>query len=586
MGKKKNKGVALIAVIVMIVLLSSIIIAVVLTATISIKRANYYNDKLTAYEIAENGIQEILYRLNYYGYREYNGNPDYTRISWIGSNLIYSTVTIPKWYETEILSKGFSLSNLSKYETEISYPELGRNANCTLYFIDINSPTLPETDLDLIISKGNYNGRTTTISFLLRGAGEIEQFTPHFWYGDFAHKNTNRAKGICGITEAFNKHVIYANQVSGSGTTVKGNITTTSQKPYPYPSTLKDATWTETTNVNLPDLESIPSIPLPTRPATFTENYDNAGNCNGNPVLPTGVSFTPPSGPYTFGTGYTQSGPVKIEGANATLTGNCEINNYFYITGGNLTITSTVKFQNDACLEIETGTLTISANSTIDGDLKIKTSNNNTISNSNITINGSLIWEGSQLTISGTSIRIYGHLIVKGNNLIISNTATNFQINASSSNREAGIIVNNGDLTISAPISITIGNNQITGILVYADTGNRTVNINASPYFTFPSGITNQLPIIGYNTGGGINITISGNIPRGIFAKGNSDNGNITINSGTINGCLIANGTVNLNGGTLTYNSDPFKNNSEVYKGFVGGRRRYIPVPGSWRIEW
>lgn len=220
---KKGKGLALIAVIVMIVLFSSLILAVVLSATISIRRANYYKDKLIALEIAEQGIQEILYRMNYYGYRENDGGTEWKRASWIGYNLQSSTVNIPKWYNDLISSKGFSSSDLNKYETDILFPELGKNAKSTIYFIDINSTTNPETDLDLIISKGSYNGRISTISFLLRGAGEIKNYSSDFWYGDFSDKNTKRTKGNPGIAEAFNKHVIYATTISGTSTQVKGN---------------------------------------------------------------------------------------------------------------------------------------------------------------------------------------------------------------------------------------------------------------------------------------------------------------------------------------------------------------------------
>ena len=52
-------------------------------------------------------------------------------------------------------------------------------------------------------------------------------------------------------------------------------------------------------------------------------------------------------------------------------------------------------------------------------------------------------------------------------------------------------------------------------------------------------------------------------------------------------GAIITNKTINLNGGEINYDSRPFKNNiTDVYKNFVGGRRKYLPVPGSWRIEW
>ena len=46
--------------------------------------------------------------------------------------------------------------------------------------------------------------------------------------------------------------------------------------------------------------------------------------------------------------------------------------------------------------------------------------------------------------------------------------------------------------------------------------------------------------------------------------------------------------TVTLNGGSVIYNPKPFKESKKapIYKGFIGGRRVYLPVPGSWRVEW
>jgi type II secretory pathway pseudopilin PulG len=213
----KKKGVALIAVIVTIVLFTSLILAVVLAATMSIRRANYYKDKLIALEIAENGLQKILYNLNYYGYQENKGT-GWSKASWIGSNFKSSSFSLPEWYSVLIRSKGFTENDLTKYETEISLPEYGGKGKYTLYFIDANSQTASETDLDLIVAKGSYGGRTSTISFLLRGAGEIQRDNSgNYFYGDFKNslgvqpvKNPNRTLGSCGIPEAFNKHVISA----------------------------------------------------------------------------------------------------------------------------------------------------------------------------------------------------------------------------------------------------------------------------------------------------------------------------------------------------------------------------------------
>ncbi|MCM8760408.1 MAG: hypothetical protein NC832_01660, partial [Candidatus Omnitrophica bacterium] len=64
---------------------------------------------------------------------------------------------------------------------------------------------------------------------------------------------------------------------------------------------------------------------------------------------------------------------------------------------------------------------------------------------------------------------------------------------------------------------------------------------------------------------------------------------NITLNDNTqkITGILVAGDTLQIGKNTrLIYDPKPYLENSRVYKGFVGGRRRYVPVPGSWKIKW
>jgi len=605
---KKNKGVALIAVIVMIILFSSIILAVVLTSTIAIKRANFYYDKLIALEIAETGIQKLFYNLNYRYEEDDTGAGGWTRRSLIGSDFRSSNYSIPEWYRNLINSKRLSESDLTKYEIEISLPEYGGKGKYILYFIDANSATAPEADLDLIVCKGSYRGRTATISCLLRGAGEIwTDPNKNYFYGDFKVKNTNRTYGSCGISEAFNKHVIYATYVSGTGS-IKGNITTTD-----FTGTLpSEATLTKTSNVSIPNLKDIPQDPLNLKPSPSSWDMrfkDDDGQFPYSssppyvPTLPSEVTYKV-NGTYEE---YTINGAsigeekkwIFEKAASGTLT--------VKITGpttvSDKAIIKSGADGDNADLEVD---FSGSNNPNIQGqlvaerDIIIETENPNPnpIGTEGLVI----LWAGRNLIITTPQIKgdiiginkveftgpnqvnLNGSINTKGTITIPSDLIIN--INATNSDKKGAIILYNGDLTISSSssVNITIGNNQISAILLYADTGDHSININSSPNFTF--GETNQLAIIGYNKGGRCDINISGNIPRGIFSKGNNNNGNITLNSGNINGCLIANGTVNLNGGNLTYDSEPYKKNSEVYKGFVGGRRVYVPVIGSWRIEW
>jgi len=248
----RKKGIALIVVLVLVVLFSALILVVVLSATMAIRKAHYYTDKTIALEIAESGMQQILYNLNYYGYQEDNNGTEWTRASWIGSKFQSSSYSIPQWYSNLITNNGLTTSDLTEYETELNLPEYAGKGKYKLYFIDANSTTNPETDLDLVIVKGTYKGKTATISCLLRGAGEIKNYGDDYWYGDFKIKNTNRTQGSCGISEAFNKHTIYATNVSGASSSIEGNITTISSKPPSFP--WSEATWVETPNTAIPVL--------------------------------------------------------------------------------------------------------------------------------------------------------------------------------------------------------------------------------------------------------------------------------------------------------------------------------------------
>ena len=62
---KKKKGVALIIVIVLILLFSAIILSVVLTSTTAYRRSAYFRDRNIAFNLAQIGIADALYKLNY-----------------------------------------------------------------------------------------------------------------------------------------------------------------------------------------------------------------------------------------------------------------------------------------------------------------------------------------------------------------------------------------------------------------------------------------------------------------------------------------------------------------------------------------
>ena len=687
----KRKGLALIAVIVMIILFSSLILAVVLSATMAIRRANYYKDKLIALEIAENGLQKILYNLNYYGYQENNSGSDWTRASWIGSNFINPvSFSLPKWYSDLIANKGLTENDLTKYETTVTLPEYGGKGKYTLYFIDANSQTNPETDLDLIVCKGIYRGRATTISFLLRGVGEIKNYGDNYFYGDFKEKNLNRRLGSCGIPEAFNKHVIYAYKVtfpsSPTGINIKGNITyaTITNKP----TNLSQATWTET-NINfldyIPRFETeiysfdIPNLP-PTIPPSppysgYDVRYTNDGRVcippNATPGTPVnnqndGVYWDDASNTYYFGTddgsnpaNFTSQGKTLVE-ANViipNIAGNVTIKDYFNVAGsttpninGDLTINKSITTTTDPdfCFEVR-GTLNIASGININGNFIVKGQplnlninvNGNVKCNQDITINGGtingdVISNGGNITInngniggnlkatgditiqngnigkdalSNSSITISGGTIngcvlcydnsSKNHTITISNNPT---INASNSNYDAVIYINNsyfgssGTINIIGSPTITLGEKQRVGICISVLNGQGNININNNfvlKYYnptnpTQPSDYPfNQFAIVNYSGGSNSKVSINANLNLNgaIYSfndiEFNNSNQNIT-------GFLVAGNTLTIGNYTnISYFSNQYKNkNPDVFKEFVGGRRKYLPVVGSWRIEW
>ena len=134
-------------------------------------------------------------------------------------------------------------------------------------------------------------------------------------------------------------------------------------------------------------------------------------------------------------------------------------------------------------------------------------------------------------------------------------------------------------------------------ITAYSTGGNVTVDVNVDLPSTLNSG---QAGIVAYTTSAGgdstVNIGSAGtdvDINGLVYSYGNNI-GYITLgaNAGTVNGALVAGGTngiVDLNDKTLEWDERSFldatNTDTEIYQGFSGGRRVYLPVLGSWRQE-
>jgi len=568
-NKNRRSGVAMIMVLVMIVIFAALILTVVISSSAAIRRAHYYKDKAVALQIAQAGLQEALYKMNYENYGWGTGH-----LYPFGDGSPTININLP----------GFSAADYATVSVDTS-------------------------DCDTkLVSLGRYRGRTAQISVNLKGYAKL---------GDSLHSETG------GIPEAFNKHTIYATNVSisTSNTTIKGNITTTSARPLSFP--WAEATWVETT-IDLSDMVRFEtanySFSLPSPPA-FDNTFDESGILV-NATYPGGVDVNTISdgvyfsgGTYYLGRNDTNTSPEDFAYSSASNlfkanvvvqsnAGNVTITRYFKVDlGKNITIDkdiTTTTSNNDFAFET-TGTFSLNSGKTINGNLVVRgtqlTLNNNiqgkVMCDNNIgisggTINGDVLSNGN-ITINGGTIN--GSVVCyspssQSHTITISGSPT---INATNSTYDAAIYIHNGNTGSSGTINIngspviTLGENQRAGIVVVAGTGD--INISSSFTLNYPSTTPDQFAIVNYSTNGNVNITANNLTLRGSIYSYPG----ITLNDSTqkITGILVSGGPVNIGDKTtIVYAPEPYKNNSRVYKGFYWGRRRYVPVPGSWRIIW
>ncbi len=608
---KVQTGVAMIMVLVMIVIFSSLILAIVLSATKAIRTAHFYQDKTIALQIAEAGIHDVFYWLNYKGYHSGKLYPctnaafqyDTTRKYFQGSN--HDGISSETWIATEPANYN---------PTDIPL------ARCVVTFTD--NPGINE---DTIESTGFYKGRTASIKVNVRGSngqGNTEH-NPGRALGDFywdTHSETwieNMA--TWGIAEAFNKHAVYAQNVTGSPT-IEGNVTTTSPKP-PSLSGAK-ATWTQSGNIKPPlaikdifadavpstDMED-PSDPalLNTHPNTdiFYNKYlylaegDTINLTSGGPVAYTGslgnrggtIQYDSTSDSYIINGMNNQIYNILVK-THGSAGGNLQIANACiskHIKAyEKITITGDITTSNVAVLHVNSDNvsekLNINSGVVIHGDLIVRggdaiITTGNTLLQT-LSINGGLLWEPGNL----------------GGTLEIGNAT----IDASSSILKSVIaIVNTSNparLTITGtPVTVTVGENQSSVFTVYSS-GQTDIAVNATVSITFNSTpyLDGKTTILAFSETGSSSVSLGSasnavNVEGLIYSYGGNGEGNITIsNTNTqVTGVLIANKDVTLNAGSITYNGRPYLDNEPtVYKGFSGGRRKYQPVPGSWKVTW
>ncbi|RLD13983.1 MAG: hypothetical protein DRI28_04715 [Caldiserica bacterium] len=512
----------------------------VLSTTIAIRRAHYYKNKLIALQIAESGLNKILYKMNYEKYGSGAGHK-------------------------------YPFGDGTLKTTDIDTSAFGPQSSCRVK-IDPDG-----TGADTrIVSEGKYKGRSAKIYVNLRGYAKLDE-----------DLNCETA----GISEAFNKHVIYAQKVEGTSSKITGNIFTASTvnlvssaaDQYTVtlsniPSNISELVRFDTSNYELPDT-----------PASFTLYFychntadgtayafgdsahtDTKFSIDDDGSFHHGIKYSSATDTYEFDTQidyniYIEKAGGGVSNGNATFNSS---NNHFskYVkVDGNLTISDDITTETQQQFAFEVG-------------------GSCTISSSGITINGDLVIKGANITLDNVTIN---GAVVCDNGIIFSTNPTT--INSTSSSYPAAILINNSSgsctLDIDASPDITLGDNQKTAILVSAHDG--TISINADLLPTYSS--SDQFCVVNWSgSNADVNIgTVSGaNVNGGIYSYKN-----ILLDSNTqaVTGILVAGETVTFNNsGSLTYNPTPFKDSKKwpIYKGFVGGRRVYLPVPGSWRIEW
>jgi len=600
--KIKRKGVALVVVIVLILLFSAIILSVVLTSTSAYRRSTYFRDRSIALNLAHIGIADALYKLNY----RYHDPLHY-----------YGFATDGECFdETYVNTHGYPKNNQT-YSYTLNARDLGILHGSVNDGVTVKLIINDGTGNDSIVATGRYRGRTVTLE---TGIRTLSDENTNLWrpLADNTWWDTK------GIPEAFNKHVIYANTVSGNASNAKGNITATNA------SSLTGGTDTTLTDSSVnPPVPLYPNIEQPenlsgyTLPPFFPSDdwvlfrplgasgtqarMSTDGGQKWDNLLPSGVTYD--GGVFTFTNYettkkiYVMQSSVNQQYGNVIING-AKIRNEFYADGY-------IRFQGTCNIQPAPGCKTF---------FKAGVRSDH-VGTQDITVDANTVFDGGDLilfrgALTGSSISI-------GNNVRINNGAlvsdygfsipSDLTIYAQNSTRQAAILIysknNSITLNINNTPSITLGPNQRAAFMVLTEgSGNNvTVNIGTTTNLDFEinpiQNMNNKAAIIACAWNGTANVNLGSSTNyvrlRGlIYARGtNPASDGITLNNANtrIYGCFVTNGFVNLgnSGVTLIYDSSLYKegflNNqvvgtADIYPGFVGGRRIYLPF--NWKLVW
>ena len=557
----------MIVAIVMAFIFLMLVFTVSVLSTSAHKRAHSRRDRAIALNLAEAGIADALYRMNY---RNYGAGLDY-QYPWKGNNPL--TVNDPF------------------------------GAGSGSYTIKLTDNAANE---DILEMTGVYKGEVKAVQVKIRGHNTI---------GDDLNKDVN------GIAEAFNKHVIYADTISSpatatpdiSGNLCGVNISLALGASGQYTAT-KISSCLPPAALGFP----VDSASDPGDPPSWTTRCRDTDGTNGatydrDPAydpLPGGVTILDDT--YTidgaaiagetwfFDTGDGGKGDVVIQGTTTMgATGfvkaardmTIDINNVGLNLQGDraegvvkavrdMTITLGVANPNPIGANAHTGVALYAG-----GDII-------TIP-SGVTINGDVLAVGT-ITLRGPKVK---GSILSASNISLLTAAS--AIYGSSSDKTAAITTNS-----SSSVTITIGaapkiylddgtNNKAAIVAQSSGAGNSaTVTINND---IVTDGSSNAV-IIAYTSdvgGGNATITVGNNVDiDGLLYANSSNSGatcNITIdNTGAtegVKGTIVAQDEVRLeDGAKVSWDSSLYKSSTyPLYGAFTGGRRVYLPVIGSWK---
>ncbi|MCM8768581.1 MAG: pilus assembly PilX N-terminal domain-containing protein [Candidatus Omnitrophica bacterium] len=548
MNGKETKGVALIVGLVMVLLFLAIIMAVVLTSTVSVRLASYSQDRFIALQIAEAGIQDCLYWMNYRGYwnHYYPSHYAYPRAYFRGSD--YSEADTWVAQEVSFRPAGFSL---------------GR---CQLFFEDKEG-----IDQDRIVSTGYYRGRTGTLEVTLRGFNGLDNpaHASSLFLCDW--NGTDSMVATWGIPEIFNKHAIYARVISSASGQVEGNITYKDPEGIDLSGLTGRHTLTrDRIMTTIPPWNYFPSLIFPNMPSvgSFAQQFINETDQHGY-RWDSDYRYGPVDGighVWHFGdTGDTPPGQlidqsIRLEWAG-TDSGRLRIteeNNGRIFASYVLVADGDIFFETSFTVSTQKAAFVSRDGFYFSPGITIKCVNSgwlalDRMSPGGVTIENVTIRDGPLLTGSGvTNLTLIGCIL-------------------DASDGETALVVKSG--------TVNLRNCTVKGRVMGEGAGRLTLD-NTRVEARFSQGKSTAAIV----SKGPLSMVNNSQVKGLVLVLSDVGSNDCYLSSGKVEGVLGVKGELNLIGSSISYLGELHRNRSDIFQPFIGGRRIYLPVSGSWRI--